>query len=262
LAQASPPCLSASARVAPVRPSRNLYLCCHVPSQVLVAWECALAPYPAADNVSARGRRQGSRASWPSRASYPSPLLPFHALPPWCRSCSFLLRLCTPSFVSYRATFLSVTLCLGTPSRCMGSVLVLIARFVSHGHRRVLLGGTPWWGVAGVQHYLFSCKGSPPDCRIPLICGWISWISCLVSLLRLRGCARHCMLTLLSLRMSAAFACRGFLTLASCPLVPALFVLLSARFLPAMSFWLGLLLLMRPCLLVNVCLLLVWCRVA
>jgi hypothetical protein len=71
------------------------------------------------------------------------------------------------------------------------------------------------------------------------------------------------MLTLLTLRMSATFACRDSWTLsASCPLVPALFVLLSARFLPAMSFWLGLLLLMRPCLLVNVCLLLAWCAVA
>jgi hypothetical protein len=38
--------------------------------------------------------------------------------------------------------------------------------------------------------------------------------------------------------------------------------LVSARFLPAMSFWLWLLLLMPPCLLVNVCLLLVWCTVA
>jgi hypothetical protein len=43
---------------------------------------------------------------------------------------------------------------------------------------------------------------------------------------------------------------------------PALFVPLSARFLPAMSFWLGLLLLMRPCLLVKVSLLLVWYLVA
>jgi hypothetical protein len=48
----------------------------------------------------------------------------------------------------------------------------------------------------------------------------------------------------------------------SCPLVPPLFMPLSARFLPAISFWLALLLLMRPCLLVNVCLLLVWYTVA
>jgi hypothetical protein len=40
------------------------------------------------------------------------------------------------------------------------------------------------------------------------------------------------------------------------------FMPLSARLLPAMSFWLGLLLLMRPCLLVNVCLLQVWYTVA
>jgi hypothetical protein len=65
-----------------------------------------------------------------------------------------------------------------------------------------------------------------------------------------------------TLMFYAAFACRGsWILSASCPLVPALFLLLCARFLPAMSFWLGRLLLMRPCLLVNVCLLLVWCTV-
>jgi hypothetical protein len=39
-------------------------------------------------------------------------------------------------------------------------------------------------------------------------------------------------------------------------------VLLCAQFSPAMSFYLGLLLLMRPCLLVSVCLVLVWFTVA
>jgi hypothetical protein len=91
--------------------------------------------------------------------------------------------------------------------------------------------------------------------------------SCLVTLSRSRGCARHCMLILLTLWMSVGFACgfecRGFSTLsAPCPLVPALFVPMSARFLPAMFFGLDLLLLMRPCVLVNVCLLLVRCVVA
>jgi hypothetical protein len=79
----------------------------------------------------------------------------------------------------------------------------------------------------------------------------------------LRTCARRCMLTPLTLRLFAASACRGsWILSASCLLVPALFLLLSARFLPVMSFWLGRLLLMRPCLLVNACLLLVWCTVA
>jgi hypothetical protein len=49
-----------------------------------------------------------------------------------------------------------------------------------------------------------------------------------------------------------------FCFLSACPRS----VCAAARFLPAMSFWLGLLLLMRPCLLVNVCLLLAWCTVA
>jgi hypothetical protein len=71
------------------------------------------------------------------------------------------------------------------------------------------------------------------------------------------------MLTLLTMQMSAAFACRGsWILSASCPLVPALFLLLCARFLPVMSFWLGRLLLLRQCLLVNACLPLVWCAVA
>jgi hypothetical protein len=80
----------------------------------------------------------------------------FPCAPPLCRSCTFLPRLCTPSFVSSGATFLSVTLCLGTPSRCMGSVLVLTARFAPLGHRPVLLGGTPWWNAAGAASSISS----------------------------------------------------------------------------------------------------------
>jgi hypothetical protein len=146
---------------------------------------------------------------------------PFPFDPPWCRSCSFLLRLCTHSFVSSRSTFLSVTLYLGTPCRCMGSVLVLIARFASLGHRRILLGGTPWWNADGAASSIsFSAARLPClIARILLICGLIFWISCLVTLSRPRGCARHCMLTLETLRMSAAFACRGFpfCFLSACP---------------------------------------------
>jgi hypothetical protein len=68
---------------------------------------------------------------------------------------------------------------------------------------------------------------------------------------------------LLTLRMSVASPCCGsWILSASCPLVPTLFLLLCARFLPAMSFWLGHLLLMRQCLLVNVCFLLAWYKVA
>jgi hypothetical protein len=79
----------------------------------------------------------------------------------------------------------------------------------------------------------------------------------------MRTCAKRCILPLLTLELSAAFACRGsWILSASCPLVLALFLLLCARFLPVMSFWLGRLLLMRQCLLVNACLLLVWCTVA
>jgi hypothetical protein len=184
---------------------------------------------------------------------------------PLCRSCSCLLRLCTPSFVSSQATFPSVTLCLGTPSRCMGSVLVSTARFASLGRCPVLLGCTPWCNAAGAASSISSSAARLPrlSARILLICGLIFWISCLVTLSRLRTRARRCTLTLLTLQLSAAVACRGsWILSASCPLVPALFLLLCARFLPGMSFWLERLLLMRPCLLVNACLLLVWCTVA
>jgi hypothetical protein len=71
------------------------------------------------------------------------------------------------------------------------------------------------------------------------------------------------MLTLLPPRMSATFACRGsWILSAFCPPLPALFLFLCARFLPAISFWLERLLLMRQCLLVAVCLLLARCTVA
>jgi hypothetical protein len=147
----------------------------------------------------------------------------------------------------------------------MGSVLVLTARFASPGHRLILLGGTPLWNAGGAASSISSSAARLPRLRaqILLICGLISWIYYLLTLSWLRTCVGRYMLTLLPLRMSAAFACRGsWILSASCPLVPALFLLLCARFLPAMSFWLGRLLLMRPCLLVNVCLLLVWCIVA
>jgi hypothetical protein len=147
----------------------------------------------------------------------------------------------------------------------MASVLVLTARFASPGHRPVLLGGTPWWNAAGAAFSSSSSAARLPRliARILLSCGLIFWISCLVTLSRLRMCARRCMLTLLTLPLSAAFACRGsWIPSASCPLVLALFLLLRARFLPLMSYWSGRLLLMRQCLLVNMCLLLVWCTVA
>jgi hypothetical protein len=69
--------------------------------------------------------------------------------PALCHSCSFLLRSYTPSFVSYRASFLSVIRCLGTQCRCMGYVLILIARFASPGCHLTLRGDTSWWNAPG-----------------------------------------------------------------------------------------------------------------
>jgi hypothetical protein len=236
LAQASQLRLSASASVAPVSPI----------SERLPLLSCALAGVGclAVRPCSLPCCRQRlclrpSVVLRPSLASEPSPLLSFHALPPLCRSFSFLLRLCTPSFVSSRATFRSVTLCLGTPCRCMGSVLVLTARFASPGHLPILLGGTSLWNAAGAASSISSSAANLPHlrARILLICGLISWISCHVALSRPCTCARRCMLTLLTLRMFAAFACRGSWILSvSCHLVPALFLLLCARFLTAVSF--------------------------
>jgi hypothetical protein len=53
---------TASAGVAPVRPASESLPLRHERSQASIAWECALAPYPAAasDNVSALGRQRGS----------------------------------------------------------------------------------------------------------------------------------------------------------------------------------------------------------
>jgi hypothetical protein len=108
-----------------------------------------------------------------------------------------------------------------------------------------------------VQHFLFSCKASPLIACILLICGSISWISCLVMLSRLRGCARHCMLTLLTLQMSAAFACRGpWILSASFPLVPAAVCAILARYVLLIGASVAD---VAVCLLMNACLLLVWC---
>jgi hypothetical protein len=126
-------------------------------------------------------------------------------------------------------------------------------------------GGTPVWNAAGAACSISFSAARLPRLRaqILLICGLICWIICHLMLSRPSTCARRCMLTLLTLRLFAAVACRGSWILSlSCQLVPALFLLLCVRFLPATSFWLGLLLLMQPCLLVSVCLLLVWCTVA
>jgi hypothetical protein len=98
------------------------------------------------------------------------------------------------------------------------------------------------YNAAGAASSISSSAARLPrlSARILLICGLIFWISCLVTLSRLRTCDRRCMLTLSTLRLSAAFARRGsWILSASCPLVPALFLLLCARFLPVMSFWLG-----------------------
>jgi hypothetical protein len=114
------------------------------------------------------------------------------------RSCplpllQFLLRSCTPSLVSCRASFLSITRCLGTQCRCMGFVLVLIARFASPACHLTLRGDTPWWNAAGaVSSISFSAARLPRlVARIPLIFGLISWIFCLVTLLLPRGWVRQ-----------------------------------------------------------------------
>jgi hypothetical protein len=87
-----------------------------------------------------------------------------------------------------------------------------------------------YWVRLGPRLASFSSSSSSSlsAARLPsliarslLICGLNSRISCLnVTLLRPCGCARHCMLTLLTLWMSAPFACRGsWILSASCPLV-------------------------------------------
>jgi hypothetical protein len=122
----------------------------------------------------------------PSRASEPSPLLSFHALPPstaLALSCSACVPL--PLYPLGPPAFLSLC-ALGLPLHA------LCPRF----HCQVCITRPPP-GTAGgytfverrwrcVKHFLFSCKASPLECPDPTDL----WISCLVTLLRLRTCAR------------------------------------------------------------------------
>jgi hypothetical protein len=195
----------------PSAPSLHRSLCCHVRSQALVAWECALAPYPAADNVSARRRRRGSGPAEHLIHVITLCVALFPCAPPYDALAVSCSASSTPSFVSSRGTFFTVTLCLGTPSRCIGCVLVFTVRFASPGLHLILLGGVPLWNAAGAASSISSSTARLPRlrARMLLICGLISWISCLLPLSRPRKCARRCMLTLLTLRMSAVFSCRG-----------------------------------------------------
>jgi hypothetical protein len=144
LAQASAPPLSACARVASIRPV----------SESLPLLSCALAGvgrlgvHPRSlPRCQQRLCPRPSSWLWPSRASQPSPLLPFHALP-LLPLLQFPAPLVYPFLCVLSATFLSVTLCFGTPCRCMGSVLVLIANCLHHPVAAgycwgIQLGGTP-----------------------------------------------------------------------------------------------------------------------
>jgi hypothetical protein len=113
-----------------------------------------------------------------------------------------------------------------------------------------------------VQHFPFSCKACPPDCPDPTDL-WLDF------LIRLSANAVAAARVHQAMHVDSfdpadvPCSCHGFcIPSASCQLVHAMFPLLCARFLPAMSFWLGPLLLLRQCLLVNVCLLMVTCTCA
>jgi hypothetical protein len=140
--------------------------------------------------------------------SYISPLLCLHALPP-----SATLASCS-TCVPFPLCALGPASCLllralGSPFRCVGSVLVLIARFASPDGHWPLLGGTPRWNAAGAASSISCSAARPPRlvARVLLMCGLIAWINCLVTVSLPRGCARRCMLTPLTLRLSAAFGC-------------------------------------------------------
>jgi hypothetical protein len=122
------------------------------------------------------------------------------------------------------------------------------------------IGGMPLALRPAIPVQLQGFPPQPPIAWILLTCSLISWIFCLVTLVT-AAFARRYMLTPLTLRLFASFACRGFCILSASYLhFHALFVLLCARFLPAIPFRLGLLLLLRLCLMVTVCLQLSWCR--
>jgi hypothetical protein len=203
LAQARPPRLSALPASLPSAPSLNRHLCCHVRSQASVAWECDLAPYPAFGNGSACSRRCGSGP-------------PVHLHPLRVIATALLMHSPPMLLLQFPAPFVYPFLCVLSSHHpfchsvprdslcCMGSVLVLTARFASPGHHQILLGGTPWWNASGAASSISFSAARLPDlvAWILLIFGLIFWRSFLLTLSRPHGYARHCMLTVLSLRMS------------------------------------------------------------
>jgi hypothetical protein len=92
---------------------------------------------------------------------------PFPSVPPICRSCSIPIRWCIRSFMSSLSRSLSATACLGTlcgfawPLSCVAWPLPTTAGGYNSVERS--------WHC--VQHFLFSCKASPPGCLDhPFLC--------------------------------------------------------------------------------------------
>jgi hypothetical protein len=151
----------------PSTPHLNRYLCCHVRSQATVAWERALVPCPASANVSSRGRRRGSsppvhrnplRCSLSIRA-HPLPLLQCPAL--FVYMCPFLRVLSGHLPFCHSVPWDSVPLHGLCPrSHCQ----VCVTRLPPAVARGYTLVESRW---RCVQHFLFSCKASPPGCPDP-----------------------------------------------------------------------------------------------
>jgi hypothetical protein len=149
----------------PSAPSLNRYLSCHVRSQASVAWECALAPYPASDNVAARGR--------PRAPSPPEHLNPLR--------CSLSMRFPLVPLLQFPAPLVYPLLCVlfGHLPFCYSvpwdslplhglcpcsNCQVCITRPPPHPAGGYTIVERRW---RCVQHFLFSCKASPLDCPDP-----------------------------------------------------------------------------------------------
>jgi hypothetical protein len=192
----------------PLATLANCSLCDHLRSQTSSALEAALAPYPAAENISARGGGV-ALARQPTSTLSGAPLT---CAPHRCRSCSLALLWCSLSSVSSRANSLSATLWTGTLFPCMVCVRGQTVRCPSSCLRLEQLVVTLCLNVVGVV--VFSTISSVSKlprvvARTPLTSGRTCGTSRRMRRPLASACVWRFMWTLLLRIRSACAACPG-----------------------------------------------------